>query len=105
MILIFPSGIWHSKTTKLFTDFFNSEKASGLVLIACTVLSLTLANSNFGANYHAFFQTQFAGHSFEHWINDGLMTIFFLLKDSVIKLEKAISAKEFKINHLKNRLL
>ena len=67
------------KATKIFTDFFNSEKASGLVLIACTILSLTLANSNFGASYHDFFQCQLAGHSFEHWINDGLMTIFFLL--------------------------
>ena len=67
------------KATKIFTDFFNSEKAGGLVLIACTILSLTLANSNFGASYHDFFQSPLAGHSFEHWINDGLMTIFFLL--------------------------
>ena len=67
------------KATKIFTDFFNSEKASGLVLIACTILSLTLANSNFGASYHDFFQSPLAGHSFEHWINDGLMTIFFSL--------------------------
>ena len=67
------------KATKIFTDFFNSEKASGLVLIACTILSLTLANSNFGASYHDFFQSPLAGHSFEHWINDGLMAIFFLL--------------------------
>jgi NhaA family Na+:H+ antiporter len=55
------------KATKIFTDFFNSEKAGGLVLIACTILSLTLANSNFGTSYHDFFQTQFAGHSFEYW--------------------------------------
>ena len=47
--------------TKLFTVFFNSEKLGGLVLI----LSLTLANSNFGTNYHDFFQTQFARHSLE----------------------------------------
>ena len=67
------------KATKIFTDFFNSEKAGGLVLIACTILSLTLANSNFGTSYHDFFQSPLAGHSFEHWINDGLMTIFFLL--------------------------
>ena len=67
------------QATKIFTDFFNSEKAGGLVLIACTILSLTLANSNFGADYQHFWLTQFAGHSVEHWINDGLMTIFFLL--------------------------
>ncbi len=65
--------------TKLFKDFFDSEKAGGLILIGCTILSLTLANSNFGTDYHHFWQTQLAGHSIEHWVNDGLMTIFFLL--------------------------
>lgn len=67
------------KATKLYTDFFNSEKTGGLVLIACTILSLTLANTNFGTNYHHFFQIKFAGLSIEHWINDGFMAIFFLL--------------------------
>ena len=51
------------KGTKLFTDFFNSEKSSGLVLIACTIFSLLLANSNFGTNYLELFQAQFAKHS------------------------------------------
>ncbi|WP_083322335.1 Na+/H+ antiporter NhaA [Hymenobacter lapidarius] len=67
------------KATKLFNEFFESEKAGGLVLIACTVLSLALANSNFGADYQGFFQYKFTGLSIEHWINDGLMAIFFLL--------------------------
>ena len=65
--------------TKLFKDFFDSEKAGGLVLIGCTILSLTFANSNFGADYIQFWQTQFGGHSIGHWVNDGLMAIFFLL--------------------------
>ncbi|MGV8093196.1 MAG: Na+/H+ antiporter NhaA [Mangrovibacterium sp.] len=65
--------------TKLFKEFFDSEKAGGLTLIGCTILSLIFANSNFGADYHHFWQSQFAGHSMEHWINDGLMTLFFLL--------------------------
>ncbi|MFC5283153.1 Na+/H+ antiporter NhaA [Pedobacter alpinus] len=67
------------KATKLFKEFFESEKAGGLVLIACTLVSLALANSNFGANYQSFFQTKLTGLSIEHWINDGLMAIFFLL--------------------------
>lgn len=67
------------KATKLFTDFFESEKAGGLVLIACTILSLALANSDFGGDYQGFFQMKLAGMSIEHWINDGLMAIFFLL--------------------------
>ena len=89
------------KATKIFTDFFNSEKAGGLVLIACTILSLTLANSNFGASYHNFFQSQLAGHSFEHWINDGLMTIFFLLIG--LELEREIYQGE--LSNIKDALL
>ena len=89
------------KATKLFTDFFNSEKAGGLVLIGCTILSLTLANSNFGADYHHFWQTQFAGHSVEHWINDGLMTIFFLLIG--LELEREIYQGE--LSKIKDALL
>jgi len=89
------------KATKLFKDFFNSEKAGGLVLIACTILSLLLVNSNFGTNYHEFFQTQFAGHSFEHWINDGLMTIFFLLIG--LELEREIYQGE--LSKIKDAML
>lgn len=65
--------------TKLFKDFFNSEKAGGLILIACTMLSLAIANSVYGESYQHFWQINFAGGSIEHWVNDGLMSIFFLL--------------------------
>ena len=67
------------KVTRIFNNFFHSEKAGGLTLIFCTILSLFLANSVFSENYLSFWQTQFQGHSLVHWINDGLMTIFFLL--------------------------
>jgi NhaA family Na+:H+ antiporter len=67
------------KATKLFKEFFESEKAGGLVLIACTIISLALANSIFGPDYQGFFQIKLIGLSIEHWINDGLMAIFFLL--------------------------
>ena len=65
--------------TKLFKDFFDSEKAGGLILIACTVVSLVIANSGWGEGYHAFWQSKFAGLSVEHWVNDALMAVFFLL--------------------------
>lgn len=67
------------KITKLFKDFFNSEKVAGLLLIFCAVISLTLANSSLGVNYQSFWDTSFSGHSIAHWVNDGLMAIFFLL--------------------------
>lgn len=67
------------KLTKLFSHFFNSEKAGGLVLIICTLISLVLANSSAGEQYTAIWQTPMGSHSITHWINDGLMAIFFLL--------------------------
>ena len=67
------------KVTKLFTEFFESEKASGIVLILCTMVSLLLANSALQESYGHIWHYQIGHHSVEHWINDGLMTIFFLL--------------------------
>ncbi|MCB0511446.1 MAG: Na+/H+ antiporter NhaA [Bacteroidetes bacterium] len=89
------------KATKLFKEFFDSEKSGGLTLIVCTIISLIIANSTFGADYQHFWQTQFQGHSFEHWINDGLMTIFFLLIG--LELEREIYIGE--LSKLKNALL
>lgn len=76
------------KVTVLFKEFFNSEKAGGLVLLGCTILSLIVANSGFGPSYHHFWQIQFSGHGIEYWINDGLMTVFFLLVG--LELEREI---------------
>ncbi|HOW39349.1 MAG TPA: Na+/H+ antiporter NhaA [Bacteroidales bacterium] len=65
--------------TKLYKEFFNSEKAGGLILIAMTILSLFLANSPWQHGYADFWNLKFGGHTTVHWINDGLMSIFFLL--------------------------
>lgn len=67
------------KPKGLFQSFFESEKAGGLVLLICTVISLVLANSSISEQYVAMWHYQIGSHSAEHWINDGLMTIFFLL--------------------------
>ncbi len=88
------------KVTNIFKEFFESEKAGGLILIGCTIISLVIANSSLGTNYHNFFQTQFAGHSYENWINDGLMTIFFLLIG--LELEREIYQGE--LSNLKEAL-
>lgn len=65
------------KLTRLFNEFFESEKAGGLILIFCTLISLIIANSSFHESYHHFWQMSLAGHSVEYWINDGLMAVFF----------------------------
>jgi len=65
--------------TKTFSDFFQSEKAGGIMLLLVTIASLFLANSPIQTEYIAFWNTEIGHHSITHWINDGLMTIFFLL--------------------------
>jgi len=89
------------KNTNLFKEFFDSEKAGGLILIACTILSVLLANSNFGADYHYFWQTKIAGYSLEHLVNDGLMAIFFLLIG--LELEREIYNGE--LSNIKDAML
>ncbi len=89
------------KATNLFTAFFNSEKAGGLTLIGCTIISLTIANTGFVEGYHHFWQIPFAGHNIEYWINDGLMTIFFLLIG--LELEREIYKGE--LSNIKDALL
>lgn len=71
----------------LFTDFFQSEKSSGILLIGCTILSLFLANSAWGAAYHHLWETRIGPYSLEFWINDGLMAVFFLLVGLEIERE------------------
>ena len=88
------------KLTKIFSDFFNSEKAGGLILIFCAVISLVLANSGYKDTYINFWNTSFNGHSYTHWINDGLMAIFFLLIG--LELEREVYIGE--LSRLNNAL-
>ena len=67
------------KEPNLFKSFFESEKAGGIILIFATLFSLFLANSIFQTEYLQIWNTAIGNHSLVHWINDGLMTIFFLL--------------------------
>ncbi|GIJ93334.1 Na+/H+ antiporter NhaA [Capnocytophaga stomatis] len=89
------------KQTKLFKEFFNSEKAGGVVLIFCTAISLLVANSSFGEEYLGFWNTSFQGHSIAHWVNDGLMAIFFLLIG--LELEREVYKGE--LSNIKDALL
>jgi NhaA family Na+:H+ antiporter len=67
------------RLTKLFTSFFESEKAGGLILLICTAFSLVISNTSFSESYFDIWHYPLANHSLEHWINDGLMAIFFLM--------------------------
>ncbi len=94
-------GTVQRKLSNTFKDFFNSEKSSGILLIICTVISLLLANSIIGANYLSIWQTYVGGLSVEHWINDALMAIFFLLIG--LELERELYNGE--LSNFKNALL
>lgn len=89
------------KLSKSFKEFFDSEKASGILLIICTVVSLGLANSFLGANYLKVWHVYAGGLSLEHWINDGLMAVFFLL----IGLELKRELYNGELSDLKNAML
>jgi len=75
--------------------FMQIEAAGGLVLLACTVLALVLANSAWSGPFAELWQTHvgFTVGSFELskplliWINDGLMAVFFFVVGLEIKRE------------------
>ena len=98
-----------TKLTNLFMEFFQSEQASGVILIVCTIISITLANSFYGKGYLDFWQTKVGFETssitlkftVEHWINDGLMAIFFLLIGLEIERELYIG----ELSDLKNATL
>jgi NhaA family Na+:H+ antiporter len=81
--------------TRLFTEFVRSEESSGIILIACTAGSLLLANSPLGAGFLEFCHHKVGFESegwalklsIEHWVNDGLMTLFFLMVGLEIERE------------------
>jgi len=87
--------------TKTFTEFFESEKSGAMVLMACTVLCLLIANSALGPAYLEFWHQKVLGMSLEHWVNDALMAIFFLLIG--LELERELYVGE--LSSLKNALL
>lgn len=75
------------RLTNAFKDFFQTERAGAVILIACTVISLVIANTVFGAGYLKFWHGYLGPLSVEHWVNDGLMAIFFLMIGLELKRE------------------
>lgn len=75
----------------IFQKFFQSGKVGGIILLVCVVISLIIANSNYGANLEHFLNTTVGfspiNYTISAWINDGLMAIFFLLVGLEIKRE------------------
>jgi NhaA family Na+:H+ antiporter len=84
-----------------FNRFFESEKSSAIILIIATMISVALTNSVMSDIYLAFWRNEFLGLSLEHWINDGLMAIFFLMIG--LELERELYVGELSL--IRNALL
>jgi Na+:H+ antiporter, NhaA family len=78
-----------------FQDFAHKQSSGGVLLIAATVVALAWANSPWGESYTALWQTKLTvgvgdfslTKDLTHWINDGLMAVFFLVVGLEIKRE------------------
>lgn len=87
--------------SKTYDAFFQSEKSGGLLLVVCTIVSLLVANSTLGPAYLTFWHTKVGGLSIEHWVNDGLMAVFFLFVG--LELERELYSGE--LSDFRNALL
>lgn len=84
-----------------FKDFVAQEQSGAIILIVCTVISLIIANTAFGPSYISFWHGYIGPLSVEHWVNDLLMAIFFLLIGLELKRELYVG----ELSSLKRALL
>jgi NhaA family Na+:H+ antiporter len=83
------------KLTYPFQEFLHKEASGGILLIICTIIALIWANSPFAESYHHLWHTYLnldiggtgLKYSLHHWINDGLMAVFFFVVGLEIKRE------------------
>jgi Na+:H+ antiporter, NhaA family len=94
-------GVIQRRLTKTFKEFIEDKKSGGILLIICTLFSLSLANSPLGTNYLTLWYSYLGPLSVEHWVNDGLMAIFFLL----IGLELKRELYKGELSNFRNALL
>jgi NhaA family Na+:H+ antiporter len=76
-------------------EFIHDEAFSGILLLVCALIALLWANSPWGATYDALWSTELTlgtvqyhlTETLRHWVNDGLMAIFFFVVGLEIKRE------------------
>ncbi|TPG46381.1 Na+/H+ antiporter NhaA [Roseomonas nepalensis] len=78
-----PTG----RLRSVLRDFLDNSASGGLVLMASAVLALVVANSPLAPAYFAALKAYIGPLNTQHWINDGLMAVFFLLVGLEIKRE------------------
>ena len=92
-----------------FEEFIHRQTTTGILLITCAVVALIIANSPFVESYQHFLHATMAikigswqiEHTLHHWVNDGLMTIFFFVVGLEIKREVLTG----ELSHIQNAIL
>lgn len=93
-----------ARTTALFATFIKNESVGGKLILVAALLSLFIVNSTLSGAFSHFWQTQLSlgigswslSLDLRHWVNEGLMALFFLVVGLEIK-------REFVKGELKNR--
>lgn len=76
-------------------EFIHRQTTSGVLLMLCAIIALYIANSSWSTSYHHFLELPLTvgipgfeiSKSIHHWINDGLMAIFFFVIGLELKRE------------------
>lgn len=90
-----PRLFVETKAIRPFADFLRTESSGGLIIVICIIVALVWANSPWGDTYDQFWESSFSlglgGSLFSldlrHWVNDGLMAIFFFVLGLELKRE------------------
>ncbi len=92
------SAPWEKAFDRVLTpleEFIHRQTTSGVLLMICAIAALVIANSQWNEAYHHLLQTPFTigmqgfqlSKSLHHWINDGLMALFFFVVGLELKRE------------------
>jgi hypothetical protein len=88
-------GYGSTRVSRAFVEFLQAEAAGGIIMMGAAAVALVVANTALAGTYDTFWH-QYAGLSFggwelelslHHWVNDGLMAVFFFLVGLEIKRE------------------
>lgn len=89
---------WEKSFQKLLQpveEFIHDEASGGILLMGCAILAMVMANTGLANLYESVLQTRLTidlgnysiSHTIHHWINDGLMALFFFVVGLEIKRE------------------